>query len=157
MSQKYVIAHFIKPVEPNYNFSCKEWPLHVTLLPNFIVSDTLDELINNLDELSHSATSFNIQVGEDANFGPNGEVLVSIIKPGVDILSLHGELLAITKSYTFDTPQYIGQGYRPHATKQVSDQLVSGKTYLVDSMTLVDMYPNNDIERREIIKTFHFK
>ncbi len=156
MSQKYVVAYFIVSVESRYNFSCKEWPLHVTLLPNFTVSDSIDELIKNLDQVATSITSFNIQVDEDANFGPNGEVLVSLIKPGADILSLHSKLLAITKSYQFDVPQYIGQGYRPHATKQINNQLRSGENYHVDSMTLVDMYPNNDIERREVIKTFYF-
>ncbi|MEI8188034.1 MAG: 2'-5' RNA ligase family protein [Candidatus Saccharibacteria bacterium] len=157
MSQKYVIAYFIKPVEPKYNFSCKEWPLHVTLLPNFVVSDSLDELIDKVNEISHSMSPFSIQVGDDENFGPNGEVLVSLIIPKADILSLHSKLLAITKSYEFDTPQYIGKGYRPHATKQVINQLISGDSYLLDSMTLVDMFPNNDIERREIIKTFNLK
>lgn len=156
MSQKYVIAHFIEPVGPTYNFSCKEWPLHVTLLPNFIVSDSLDALISNLEEFSRSIAPFSIQVGKDANFGPNGEVLVSLIDPNADILSLHSKLLDITKSYTFDTPQYIGEGYKPHATKQINNQLISGGRYLIDNMTLVDMFPDNDIERREIIKTFQF-
>jgi 2'-5' RNA ligase len=157
MSQKYVIAHFIKPVEPKYNFSSKEWPLHVTLLPNFVVSNSLDELIYNLNEISHTIRPFSIQVGNDENFGPNDEVLVSLIKLEADILSLHSKLLAFTKSYEFDTPQYIGKGYRPHATKQLNNELVNGKNYLVESMTLVDMYPNNDIERREVIKNFYFK
>ncbi len=147
----------MKPVEPKYNFSCKEWPLHVTLLPNFVVSNSLYELIDNLNEITQSIRPFSIQVGDDENFGPNGEVLVSLIKPEADILSLHSKLLAITKSYEFDTPQYIEKGYRPHATKLVKSELVSGENYLVESMTLVDMYPNNDIERREIIRTFYFK
>jgi 2'-5' RNA ligase len=157
MSQKYVIAHFIKPVEPKYNFSCKEWPLHVTLLPNFVVSNSLDELTKNLNDISYSIRPFSIQVGDDENFGPNGEVLVSLIKPDANILSLHSKLITITKSYEFDTPQYIGKGYRPHATKQLNNELVNDKNYLVESMTLVDMFPNNDIERREVIKNFYFK
>lgn len=156
MSQKYVIAHFIEPVEPKFNFSCKEWPLHVTLLPNFVISDSLEALISNLEGFSLTIAPFGIQVGEDANFGPSGEVLVSLINPNADILLLHSKLLDITKSYTFDTPQYIGEGYKPHATKQVNSQLISGEKYLIDNMTLVDMFPDNDIERREIIKTFQF-
>lgn len=157
MSQKYVIAHFIKPIQPGYNFSSKEWPLHVTLLPNFIVGDSLEALVNNLEEVSRSITPFNIQVGGDENFGPNSEVLVSLIKPTAGILSLHSKLLAITKFYMFDTPQYIGEGYRPHATKQANSQLVNGNHFMVDSMTLIDMYPNDDIERRKAVRTFYFK
>ena len=156
MSQKYVIVHFIKPVEPKYSFSHKKWPLHITLVPNFVISDSIEELTNNLDEVSHSIKPFGIQRGDDENFGPNGEVLVSLIKSEADILSLHSKLLAITKSYEFDTPQYIGEGYRPHATKQTDNQLIYGESYLVNSITLVDMYPNNDIERREVVKTFFF-
>jgi hypothetical protein len=156
MSQKYVIAHFIKPVVPKYNFSCKEWPLHVTLLPNFVISDSIEILINNLEKISHSISPFSIQVADDENFGPNGEVLVSLIKPEAGILSLHSKLLDITKSYEFDTPQYIGEGYKPHATKQINSQLISGEKFHIDNMTLVDMFPDNDIQRREIIKTFQF-
>lgn len=156
MSQKYVIAHFIQPLEPGYNFSSKEWPLHITLLPNFIVSGPLNELINNLGVIARSTTPFNVQAGEDANFGPNGDVLVTLIKPEAAILSLHKSMLEITKSYIFDSPQYIGQGYRPHSAKQVDSQLRNGESHRIDCITLVDMYPNNDIQRREVIKTFFF-
>lgn len=156
MSQKYVIAHFIESVEPKFNFSCKKWPLHITLLPNFVITVSLDELIAKLSKISESTKPFDIKVGGDARFGPSGEVLVSLIEPEPAILSLHHKLQAITEHYKFDTPHYIGDGYRPHATKQANKKLISGKSYPLSSITLVDMFPGNDIQRREIIKNFYF-
>lgn len=156
MSQKYVIAHFIEPVEQKFNFSCKKWSLHTTLLPNFVISDSLDELMTKLSRVSESTKPFNIKVGDDAKFGPSGEVLVSLIEPESAILSLHYKLLSITEHYKFDTPHYIGDGYRPHITKQANKKLIRGKSYSLNSITLVDMFPNNDIQRREIIKNFYF-
>ena len=156
MSQKYAIATFIEPVQPNLNFSRKEWPLHVTLLPNFVLNDPLEVLISNLEALSRTIAPFSIQVGEDAHFGPIGEVLVSLITPNENILSLHRKLLKFAKTYTFDTPQYIGEGYKPHATKQSNDRLTEGENYLIDTITLVDMFPGNNIERREVLRTFSF-
>ena len=156
MSQKYVIAHFIEPVEQKFNFSCKKWPLHTTLLPNFVISDSLDELIAKLSKVSEATKPFDFKVGDDARFGLSGEVLVSLIEPEPAILSLHYKLLAITEHYKFDTPHYIGDGYRPHITKQANKKLIRGKSYSLNSITLVDMYPNNDIQRREIIKNFYF-
>ena len=156
MSQKYVVVTFIEPVRPNLNFSHKEWPLHVTLLPNFVLNGTLEVLISNLVDLSRTIAPFSIQVGEDAHFGPNGEVLVSLITPNAHILSLHTKLLRLAKTYTFDTPQYIGEGYKPHATKQIDDRLTEGENYLIDTITLVDMFPGSNIEQREVIRTFSF-
>ena len=64
--------------------------------------------------------------------------------------------MILSYQYEFDTPQYIGEGYKPHATKQINSQLISGEKFHIDNMTLVDMFPDNDIQRREIIKTFQF-
>ena len=57
-------------------------------------------------------------------------------------------------TFTYDTPQFINKGFRPHATVQKDNQLKSGQLYRIDGVSLVDMYPNDDINRRAIIDTF---
>jgi len=157
MSQKYIVVSFLEPLENGFNFSCKEWPLHITLLPNFTIKGSLNELINKLGELASIVSAFDVEVGNNERFGPNGEVLVSLIKPNENILSLHNVLVDVAKLYVFDTPQYIGDGYRPHATVQLNNKLIRGQIKNINSITLVDMYPNNDIERRQTIETFKLK
>jgi hypothetical protein len=48
----------------------------------------------------------------------------------------------------------MSEGFRPHATKQISSRLADKQTLTLNNFTLVDMYPNNDINRRRIIKTY---
>lgn len=156
MSQKYVVGHFIDLPSEQFNFSCKNWPLHITLLPNFTINNDLDQVINKLELLSSKIKPFIVQVGNNEHFGLKGEVLVSLIKPNASIINLHEKLVGLTRDYKFDTPQYINAGYRPHATKKPNCQLNKNEIYEVNSMTLVDMYPKNNINRRAIIKNFMF-
>jgi hypothetical protein len=54
----------------------------------------------------------------------------------------------------YDEPKFMREHFRPHVTIQSNARLSDKQKISVSSFTLVDMYPNNDIERRKIVKTF---
>ena len=159
MAQKYVIAHFFKPEADGYNFSANEWPLHVTLLPNFTLRKSLEELESKIEEVALNTPSFEIEPQDRAVFGPNQDVPVMLIKPSDDLIGLHNNLIKVLDEVvaTYDTPQYIADGYRPHATIQENGQVKVVQTYKVDNISLVDMFPGNDINRRAVIRTYSLK
>jgi 2'-5' RNA ligase len=155
MSQKYVVVHFIDLQSVPFNFPMSEWPLHVTLLANF-QTDRIDEAKTQLAELAAESKPFEIRVDGEASFGPQQSVAVSLIHPDDNIKSLHNKLLELANGLgaVFDEPIYNGDGYRPHATIQQKDRLRDQQTVTLNSFTLVDMFPDQDIQRRQVIKTY---
>ncbi|HVC36369.1 MAG TPA: hypothetical protein VNE40_02915 [Candidatus Dormibacteraeota bacterium] len=105
---------------------------------------------------SRSLKPFQVKVGDEARFGLKKNVAVSLIQTNDAIRQVHKGLVDITKSLgaAFDEPKFMGEGYRPHATLQVKSRLIEGQTVNLDNFTLVDMYPNNDINKRRLIQTF---
>jgi hypothetical protein len=64
--------------------------------------------------------------------------------------------LAEETSLQFDHPEYVADGFIPHASIRDHSKLVLGKTYHIGDISLVDMYPDNDIDLRAIINTYKF-
>jgi len=156
MSQKYVIAHFFDAQASSANFSALEWPLHVTLLPIFTLRRPLEKLVYQLDRLTLSIAPFDIKTEGQALFGADKDVRVSLVRPDKEIVDLHNKLVTMSRSVLaiYDTPQFIGKGYRPHMTIQDEEELHDGQIYRIENVSLVDMYPNNNINRRAIIDTY---
>jgi 2'-5' RNA ligase len=155
MSQKYVIVHFIEPTKVPQEFTAKEWPLHITLLSNFQITP-LSLLEKELAIYAHNTKPFDVITDGEALFGPNKNIAVSLIRPDEALINMHTQLLSIATELgaVYDEVAFMSEGYRPHATIQASSRLLDGQKVTLNDFTLVDMYPNNDIARRRIIKTF---
>ena len=156
MSQKYVIVHFIDISKVPNEFPYTEWPLHVTLLANFTISQPLEKLIEKLELYALETEPFEIMSNGEDLFGPNQNVAVSLIQPSESIRKVHADLTSITKSLDaeYDEPKFMSEGFRPHATKQVNSRLADKQILTLNNFTLVDMYPDNEMNRRRIIKTY---
>jgi len=156
MSQKYCIVHFIDISKVPREFAYTDWPLHVTLLANFTISQSLEKLIEKLELYAQETAPFEIMSDGESLFGPHQNVAVSLIRPSESIRKVHTDLMAITKALgaEYDEPKFMGEGFRPHATKQADSRLADQQIHVLKDFTFVDMYPDNNIERRKIIKTF---
>jgi 2'-5' RNA ligase len=156
MSQKYVIVHFVDKVSVPDEFPSSDWPLHVTLLANFTIDQPLEQLVTELSTYAKLTKPFVIIADGEARFGPDENVAVSLIQPSESIAEIHHQLSDISTGLgaVYDEPRFMGDGYRPHATIQVSARISNGQAVTVDNFTLVGMYPHEDIKRRKIIKTF---
>jgi 2'-5' RNA ligase len=156
MSQKYVIVHFIEVSNVPEEFHYSEWPLHVTLLANFKLSESLEELVHALRVYSSRTKPFEITSNGEALFGPQLNVAVSLIQPSNSIVQMHMDLITLSAAVgaEYDEPKFMREHFRPHVTIQSNARLSDKQKISVSSFTLVDMYPNNDIERRKIVKTF---
>lgn len=158
MSQKYVVVSFVEPQNAPLDFAASQWPLHVTLLANFTIAQPLERLIDDLALFAQATRPFDIRAGEDAMFGPTGNITVTLITPSQDIINAHNKLISITEGLgaTYDEPEFNGAGYRPHATIRGSSRLRNKQQVMVNSFSLVDMFPKKNINQRNILKTFQF-
>lgn len=71
--------------------------------------------------------------------------------------SFHNDVIALLNGVgtIFDEPQYLEDGYRAHATVQSeANRLHKGDTVTIDELTIVDMFPRDDISRRKTMRTF---
>lgn len=156
MSQKYVIVHFIDKSKVPSEFPSSEWPLHVTLLANFTLGKSLEALTSALEDFARDGKPFDIMADGKALFGPKQNVTVSLIQPNNSIQKVHDMLSSVTSKLgaVFDEPAFMSEGFRPHATIQINSRLADKKKVLLDDFTLVDMYPDKDINRRRIVQTY---
>src|SRR5215213_4056683 len=154
-SQKYVVVHFFDNQIDGFNFPSSEWPLHITLLSNFSLKWPREALVKKLDEIARSSEPFGVTTAGDDMFGADHTVPVTLIKPDESLMALHNKLndMATDALAYFDSPQYLGKAYRPHATVQRGFKLDKKAMYGVGNFSLVDMFPKGDISRREVIKT----
>lgn len=156
MSQKYVVVSFLEPQRVDYNFSAKEWPPHITLLPLFIIGKSVEELKTKLKGLASGIEPFEVTTEGQTLFGVNKDVPVVLLRLDNKITELHDKLVKMSHDVvtTYDTPEFVNKSYKPHITIQEYHIPSTGQTYQIKNVSLIDMYPNNDINRREIIATY---
>lgn len=157
--QKYVLIHILEPVANNTQFSMYDWPLHVTISPRFAVDIEQKGFDADLSNLITDQKPVTTIVNKDASFGKDSQVHVSLLELTPQLFELHNELLDLLESYgaVFDEPKYSRSGYLPHVTVQKSGRVFEGDTITIDSLTLVDMFPDQDIKQRKVLKNYKFK
>jgi len=155
--QKYVIAKFLEPITDGTEFDANHWPLHVTLVSNFVLERKAVGLFEQLAELAARKEPVTVIAGDDEYFGPQHQVHVTTLVMTSELQALHNEIITLLKrdSAVLDAPRYQEAGYRAHATVQ-AERLRKGDLVVIDELTLVDMFPNDDIGRRRTMKTFKF-
>lgn len=156
MSQKYVVVHFLKPQKVGFNFPSSAWPPHVTLLPLFTLTRPIEEFIVALKKAAQTMTPFNATAEAEAQFGPRHNVHVMILKRDAAMVNLHSKLLEATDGMlVFDTPEYTGNGFKPHITIQKDNEVPRPlQSYYIADLTIVDMFPGQDITRRAVVETY---
>ena len=150
---------FFEPQKKYSNFSASDWPLHVTILDTFKTDWQLNMLSKTLEDVAATTSSFDAIPTEEAMLGEDKNVPVKLLRLEGDMLALHSKLMRFVDggTFIFNTPEFVGDGFLPHATDQDDKKVEVGKTYRLLSISLVDMFPGNDHTRREVIDTFNFK
>lgn len=154
--QKYVLVQLLQPVPENTEFSMQDWPLHVTISPRFAVDWEASNLSDRLSRLLRDMPAIQATAGDDAHFGANGEVHVTLVNMTPALQSLHDKVLAVLHDAgaVFDEIEYTGQNYRAHATVQNGGRLHKGDAIMIDRLTLIDMFPHQDIKQRKVLGSF---
>ena len=64
----------------------------------------------------------------------------------VDLLELHGA--------KFNTPEFTRSGFLPHSTIQKSGRLSEGDKIEINTLFLIDMFPNKNWQQRRVLRKF---
>ncbi len=154
-SQKYCLVHFIQPIQVGTQFHMSEWPLHTTLADVFAINrhdSNIDKLFNSKSSQYLSVRSTAI---EDSTLGTTQVVLLDKTQ---ELLSLHNDVVALLEENgaVFNTPEFNKEGFIPHSTIQQTQRLNVGEEVIINTLSLVDMFPGDDWQQRKVLATFNW-
>lgn len=158
-----IFVAFVEPVAEGAVFLRTDWPLHITLV-RFDAgtrdgADPAGRVAALADGPAQAALGSALTVGQDAAFGRNGSVPVSLVKPDKTLQALHEALVEAVE--TVDgrilTPRHTRSGYRPHvshhgAPEAAVKRLNPGDAVVLDRIALVDMAPDGDHTIRRVLR-----
>jgi 2'-5' RNA ligase len=154
-TQKYVIAQLLRPVPEGVEYAWTDWPLHVTIADVFAVGWDVSTMIDKLEQLLGQAGGFTATAGGDRLFGAEHQIRVTLIDKNERLDGLHATVVSLLEQggVVFNNPEFVREGFLPHATVQPKDRLSIGDTVKFDALTLIDMFPGEDPYKRKILKT----
>lgn len=149
-----VLVAMVDPASVPTTFRRKrlEWPLHVTVLPWFSVPDE-PKFIQFLHDHLLSESGFEAIMGEDAAFGVNGEIPVTLAASRQPFAVLHNYLLEAVHDHGGEmlVNTWLRDNYRPHVTHHGDNRLFEGDAFMVQSLTLVRLL---DEDMCEVVTSF---
>ncbi|MFZ1812481.1 MAG: 2'-5' RNA ligase family protein [Candidatus Saccharimonadales bacterium] len=157
--QKYCLVHLIEKLQDGVQFTATNyWPLHITVVSNFSIDIGKQQLIDMLDKELSLQKSFIVTAGDDAYFGKDKNIHVTLMSANSSLQQLHEILVRLLSNHAaiFDEPGYNNEGYKAHATIQQQHRLKLHDNVSINNLSLVDMFPDSDITQRKILRTFPF-
>jgi hypothetical protein len=153
-----IFVAFVEPVAEGQVFLRSAWPLHITLVRFDVGSpDSADVAVRLAEQAgphASAALGAGLTVGEDAAFGRNGSVPVSLVEPHPALQALHELLVhAVTElGATILTPRHTLSGFRPHVSHHGGKRLHPGDAVVLDRIALMDMAPDGDHTIRRVLR-----
>ncbi len=157
-----IFVAFVEPVAEGAVFLRTDWPLHITLVrfdaggPDS--ADAAERVAALADAPARAALGASMAVGEDASFGRNGSVAVSLVEPHPALQTLHEDLVQAVAAVhgRILTPRHTLSGYRPHVshhgTGPGKKRLDPGDAVVLARIALVDMAPEGDHTIRRVLR-----
>ncbi len=138
-------------------FMANSWPLHLTVVSIFCVTCELEKLLGDLGEVIKKSSSIELTLADKDMFGPKKDIPILHIEKNEKLQRLHDSIVKmLLEKYkaSFKNLNYTGEGYKPHVTVKRENDLKTGDTVAVNSITLIDRYPNGNYKARKIIQNF---
>lgn len=164
-----ILVAFIEPVTDGLVFPRDDWPLHITLVRFDVDAESgegvktdgggqgagLAERIAGLIDLPvRAALGTRLTMGDDAGFGRQESVPVSLVEPSRSLQALHESLVGTVMELPgrVPTPHHILDNYRPHVSHHGDKRPQPGDVVVLDRVALVDMAPDGNHSVRRILR-----
>lgn len=146
--------HFINPLATGCRFGMSEWPLHITLADVFAVDRQGSDIDSKLTHLCKQKAAIIIKAANDSKLG---ETPVVIFDKSDELFKLHSDIISLLEESRaiFNKPDFTKSGFVPHSTIQDGKRLGIGDRVVIDSISLVDMFPDNNWQQRKVLATLY--
>lgn len=143
---------FTKPIDFGTKFEISEWPLHITLADVFAIDQKGSNIVIQITDLLENQSPITVRVTDDAVLSQTRVVLVENSK---DLLALHNNLVDLFEANgaIFNSPEFIHEGFLPHCTIQNAERLNKGDKIRIDTVTLIDMFPDGNWRQRKALSS----
>lgn len=154
-TQKYTIVQLLEPVAEGAIYKPADWPLHVTLTDIFAIDWDEETLLQNCIHESQKLQTVSTIAADDVWFGDEKNVQVTLLEKNEAITKLHLELVSFLEkgNVRFNVPEFVGNDFKPHVTVQKDKRLHKGDEVIINTLTVIDMFPDGDPYLRKILKT----
>ena len=152
-----IVVHIIDKRQVGDNFARKRlaWPLHATLVRWFTPA-SIEACTPALQQVADRHGPFEVMVGDEADFGPEGITRVNLINDSKPLQALHQELLTAVQESggKFESERWLGDEYRAHVTHHGEQRKHKGDILLIGDFHLVVV---DSEDTCTIIKKFDLK
>jgi len=136
-----VIVAPLKPLTVGEGFAVSIFPLHVTLVPPFLVECDWPGLDAVVEAVAGSTDRLLAEVVGQEGFGPDGGIAVALVRPTGSLRNAHSRLTEalMPLGWTAREAHYNGSGFRPHITGNDEGRVRRGECFILGEMAIVEM------------------
>lgn len=133
--------------EHNTGDTFTDWPLHITLVPWFLLND-ITKFKNDLTDILQDDHQIQVAVDEERVWGPN---TVNIIAYDRSLHDIHERMISLaeTAGRVLVNKQYTGENYTPHITHQKSLSKQPGDLIIIKYVYVIER--NSTTKQKKII------
>jgi 2'-5' RNA ligase len=128
-SPRYCVVALFEPMDVGDRFARSAWPAHVTLASNFLVAESVEQVVEAVHDARVVDRPLAFRIGRLAQFGPQRTVPVRLVdSPHVE--DAHQDLahhLGRLRGFEADEPSHWREGYRAHLTLRPSIAAFEGE------------------------------
>lgn len=152
-SQKYTLVHFIHPVSIGTEFDMYHSPLHTTIADVFAIEREQTSIDKKLAALLASNKPAESYATNESILGTTHVTLLQKTEP---LLRLHNDVVDLLENNgaVFNTPEFTRSGFLPHVTIQQNERISPEEKVIIDSVSLIDMFPDGNWQQRKVLATF---
>lgn len=147
----YLLALEIEPVDINRVYVAL--PLHCTMMSWFYSDKPPAEVVRAIQPVVQNHEPIELVSGEPDSFGVEKDVPVNRLVDEQQLMqfheALHGALQSIGASYK--SPQWVGQGFTPHVTRQKSGRFETDTRFLATKLYLCEAETPDRLQQKKII------
>ena len=139
-------------MEVGERYAVRDWPLHLTVTPVFATEATAAMLAARMGEVASAHGPVDAFAGPGELFGPRHDTPVALVDSAA-VLQMHAVLTDALAplGIVFDSPRYVGEGFRPHVTATSCGTAEEGQPLRLAQLALVDMEPGPGQGRPQVV------
>lgn len=156
MKRRYLFTLEVVPVTVGQTYN--PLPSHLTLVSRFWSSLSPEELSRVVKPLFQETPSIELAFGGAATLGPK-QIAVHLVQNTKELKDLHSQLhdLLNTARVSYEYPQFVGDGHRPHISKREGDQFMVGHKQMTNVAYLIEVEVKGEDHLRHIRARFDLK
>lgn len=121
-SGSLILVHFVEQQLEGWTFKRSHWPLHITLVPWFMVADE-EAVVRSLDRVAEQTKPQRLKVGAQKRFGVEPGRPVNVISNQTPVYKLHKALVEtlVDADIAFHEAKFIGKAFVAHIVRHETD------------------------------------